>query len=89
MPSVKRIFRLRSGVLNDEMKAESTLSSCTAELTIAACSLAGVTSVVVGSCARSHEQAYDLRKSRVRTVYETNSCIFARPNPVRGGVQSG
>ena len=32
MPNVNRIFRLRSTVRRDEMKAESTLSSCTAEL---------------------------------------------------------
>ncbi|MEE9242838.1 MAG: hypothetical protein V3U55_02110, partial [Mycobacterium sp.] len=65
----------------EEMKAESTLSSCTAELTIAACSLAGVTSVVVKSCARRHEQAYGLRESRGQAAYETNSCTFCAPNP--------
>ena len=46
----------------------------------AAAFLAGVTSVVKSRARDGTSRRNGLRKSRVQTVYETNSCTLTRPN---------
>src|ERR1700742_4029805 len=95
MPRVNRIFRLRSTVRSDEMKAESTLSSCAAGLwSRRAYWLAyPALNVLYGPASRAeHMQARTCSRAR-QTVYETNSARSAvlqtgglrtesRPTPV-------
>ena len=81
MPSVNRIFRLRSTVRSDEMKAESTLSSCTAGLSYHGVLIGWRDQRRLSLVRDGPGQANGLRRSRVGTVYETNSCIVVAPNP--------
>src|SRR3984957_10412753 len=80
MARVNRIFRLRSTVRSDEMKAESTLSSCAAGLwsrhaywlAYPALEL----SCTVPASRAEHMQATTCSGAR-QTVYETNSARSA------------